>query len=304
VQEAKQRMAVFHYGRRVHRIERRADGFDVCGANETFEARRIVLATGGLSYPQTGSSGDGYQFAQALGHEVAKPRPSLVPLITAEPWPGELAGVSLAQVQLKARLQERQETTSGGLVFTRFGIGGPAVLELSRFLTDLLPSRRHPIPVWVDLVPNLPHDQLAQRMVSQCAEYPKKSVAALVGTLVPRRLARIICVLCTCEDLPAGHLPKPKRRQIVQTLKSLKQSISATRPMAEATVTRGGICVDQINPQTMESTLCPGLYFAGEVMDLDGPCGGYHLQMCWSTGALAGRSAGGRRDAHRRLFSC
>jgi predicted Rossmann fold flavoprotein len=293
VKEARQFGVAFHYGRRVQTIKRSAHGFIVSTDQETFKARKIVLATGGLSYPQTGSSGDGYRFARDLGHEIVKPKPSLIPLITAQHWPGELAGTSIPDVRITARLSGRRETRSGGLIFIPNGIGGPAVLDLSCFLTDHLPSRGNPIPVFVDLLPTVPRDQLTKQLVTLCAEQPKKSILGLVAGLVPKRLARTICEFCACDDdLRACNLSKQKRQQLVEILKSLKLSIVETRPMAEATVTRGGVSIAQINPQTMESSCCPGLFFAGEIMDVDGPCGGYQLQMCWSTGALAGRSAG------------
>ena len=293
LEEAKQRGVVVHYGRRVHTIKPSAPGFILVTEHETFKARKLVLATGGLSYPQTGSSGDGYALAQALGHEIVKPKASLVPLITAQKWPGELAGTSVPDVRITVQLSGGRKMTSGGLIFIPNGIGGPAVLDLSRILTDLLPNKDNPISIFVDLLPTLPRDQLTKRLVSMCALQPKKSIVGLVAGLVPKRLARTICGFCGCDAaLRACNLPKQKRLQLVEILKSLKLSIVETRSMAEATVTRGGVSTDQINPQTMESTICPDLHFAGEIMDIDGPCGGYHLQMCWSTGALAGRSVG------------
>lgn len=296
VQEADQCGVVFHYGRKVQMLKRAKRVFIAPTDHETFQTPKVVLATGGLSYPQTGSSGDGYRFARALGHRIIKPRPALVPLVTAQHWPGELAGTSIPAVRISACLSGKKLFSSGGLMFLPNGIGGPAVLDLSRFLTDLLPSRENPIPIRVDLLPAVTHDQLTSQLVSLCVEHPTRSMVGLVSSWVPKRLARIICGLCGCDDiLQACQLTKPKRSQLTEILKSLRLSITETKPMAEATVTRGGVSTDQINSQTMESTLCPGLYFAGEIVDVDGPCGGYQLQMCWATGTLAGRSIGSKQ---------
>jgi predicted Rossmann fold flavoprotein len=255
-------------------------------------ADKVVLASGGLSYPDTGSTGDGLRMAEALGHTIIPPRPALVPLVTQENWPGSLAGVSVDRVTVSARPHGRKVAESGAMLFTQDGIGGPAILNLSRHLTDCLPNRTDPIQVHVDLVPAMSDDDLERRARQWAQASPKKTIGQVLADLVPRRLAAVVAGQAGgAGDLQTCQLTKEARRRLVAVLKTLELHIVGTRPMAEATVMRGGVDAGQIEPKTMESRICPGLFFAGEVIDVDGPCGGYNLQICWSTGALAGRSA-------------
>ncbi|MCF7973516.1 MAG: NAD(P)/FAD-dependent oxidoreductase [Phycisphaerae bacterium] len=292
VQEAVTLGVQFKYNQSVTAIQKQDDRFLITLQGDTLMADRVILATGGQSYPQTGSTGDGYGFARALGHTVVTPRPSLVPLVLTQHWPREVAGTALEHVTLTAVQDGKPVLASGTLVFTQNGIGGPAAQDMSRFLTDDLPSPDSPIPVFMDCLTNVSLSQLDTWLCDLCQDQPKKAVVTLVSTLIPKRLAKVVCGLCECEDtLPACQLSKPKRQQLAQTIKALELSVVDTRSMEEAIVTRGGIATDQIHPKTMGSRLCPGLYFAGEVINVDGPCGGYHLQMCWSSGAVAGCAA-------------
>jgi predicted Rossmann fold flavoprotein len=283
----------FKYDRQVTGIRSDKQGFDVslsCGGR--LRAQRVVIATGGLSYAQTGSTGDGYDFARALGHTLIPTRPSLVGLVTAQTWPGTLSGTSLPTVTLATSIRNKRFVTSGHLVFTQQGLGGSAVQDMSRFLTPYLPNKTSPIPIRVDVLPDTPRDQLGKEIIDRCTVHPKKSVVALLSDIMPRRLAETLGRQSSVpEALEAGQLGKLQRKRLVNVIKSLELGITDAQPMATATVTQGGVNVAEINPQRMESTLCPGLFFAGEVLDVDGPCGGYHLQMCWSTGFVAGRAA-------------
>jgi predicted Rossmann fold flavoprotein len=268
------------------------DGFSVQTARQTILARRLIIATGGVSWPQTGSSGDGYRFAQSLGHAVTAPRACLVPLVTAERWPGSLAGVSLDRVVMKTAVDARKVTACGSMLFTHDGIGGPAGLDLSWHLADHLPARPDGIETRIDLVPLFDREMLDQQLQEQLASHGKKSLVNMLGDLAPKRLAAVLCDLAACDaELQAGQVKKEERRRIVSLLKDLPLHITGTRLISEATVTRGGVCTDEIDAHTMQSKIRPGLFFAGEVIDVDGPCGGYNLHACWATGTLAGRSA-------------
>lgn len=268
-------------------------GFKIQTDRRSMAARRLIIATGGLSWPQTGSTGDGYRFAKALGHEVVRPRPSLVPLVTDQPWVGTLAGVSVAPVRLHTTTSDGHKIQAGGaMVFTQDGIGGPAAQDLSRSITDDLTQKRDAVEVQLDLSPAVDRGELDKQLREQFATHPKKGLANILAPLVPKRLALALChQLGYPDDRPAGQVTKDIRKHLVTLLKALPLRIVGTRPIAEATVTRGGVATGQIHPQTMESRIRAGLFFAGEIIDVDGPCGGYNLQMCFSTGALAGKAA-------------
>ncbi len=292
VGRAKARGVQFLYGNRAVGISPEAGSFVVCAGQERIQADKLIIATGGLSWPQTGCTGDGYRFATQLGHTIVQTRASLVPLVTAETWLRQLAGTAVQDVRLSTRINNKKLTTAGAMIFTDDGIGGPAVLDMSWYLTDLLPSSETPIAITLDLTPHVQEGELEAQLAERISENPKKKVANVLVEFVPKRLSAILCRQGGCDDeLPAGQLKREVRKKLVRLIKALPLSIVRTKPIAEATVTRGGVNVSEIEPKTMESKLCPGLFFAGEVLDVDGPCGGYNLQACWSTGALAGSCA-------------
>ena len=292
VDQAKRLGVRFLYGRRISSIAKEAGMFIIRAAAEPLCAERLIITTGGLSWPQTGSTGDGYRFAQELGHTIVEPKASLVPLVTRQDWPGQLAGTAVENVRVSARINNRKITTAGAIIFTDDGIGGPAVLDMSRYLTDHLPAVGKPIGITLDMAPQVAETKLETQVTELIAANPKKKVVNVLVGFVPKRLSVVLCRLAGCGDeLPANQLKKDVRKRIVRILKTLPFSVVSTRPIDEATVTRGGVSVAEIDTKTMESKICPGLFFAGEVIDVDGPCGGYNLQMCWSTGALAGSAA-------------
>jgi predicted Rossmann fold flavoprotein len=292
VDEAQNLGARVHYTSRVKDIAAADGGFRIETEDRQILSERAILATGGVSWPQTGSQGDGYRFAAQFGHTVVPPRPALVPLIARETWPGELAGVSLPNVRIQATAQKNKPEVAGNMLFTRNGIGGPAVLDLSRLLADELGPENAGIDIRIDVLPAMEEPQLDGWLQQECQAYPKKAIANVLSELVPRQFARTACGLAACDgDLQAGQLAADKRRRLVGVLKKMPLCITGAESITKATVTRGGVRRDEIDPRTMESRIRPGLFFAGEIIDLDGPCGGYNLQMCWSTGALAGRSA-------------
>ncbi len=287
----------FLYGRRIDNITKEAEEFILHSAGEQLVADKVIIATGGLSWPKTGCIGDGYRIARRFGHTVVEPRASLVPLVAGEKWPGKVAGTALEKVRLSTRIGNKKLYAAGALVFTDDGIGGPAAQDMSRHLTDYLPAAGNPVEIEVDLKPDIQDDRLETQMTELIAANPKKKVANILAEFVPRRLAVVLCGQASCdEELPAGQLKKDVRKKLVRMLKAMPLSIVRTRPIAEATVTRGGVSVTEVNSKTMESKICPGLYFAGEILDVDGPCGGYNLQICWSTGALAGSCAAMRKE--------
>ena len=281
----------FYFGKCVKRIMRDGDLFAIHTIGGVIEAKKVIIATGGVSWPQSGSRGDGYRFAGELGHRIIEPRASLVPLVTRESWPGEIAGTALEEVKISAVVEGRKIAVSGPLMFTDDGIGGPAALDLSRLLTDYLPNRENPIEIRIDMVYKTSETELDKQICGHIADNPKKTPANILAFFVPGRAAAILCRQLGCQCIPACELKKDVRRKLVQLVKAVPLSIVSTRPIDGAIVTRGGVSVDEVQPRSMESRICAGLYFAGEVLDVDGPCGGYNLQMCWSTGALAGRSA-------------
>ncbi len=252
----------------------------------TFVCDAAVVATGGLSYPQTGSTGDGYRFAEALGHMVEQPAASLVPLVTQEKWPGQLAGITLKNIRLNAALDgKRVFSELGEMLFTHFGISGPLVLSLSGVIAA------HPAgaKLSVDFKPGLTEEQLDARLLRDLGANATKRVRAALHALLPARLLCTVLALAEIDDaLPVGELKKAMRRRLVEALKAAPLTVAGARGVEEAIVTRGGVNVRQINASTMESKLVRGLYFAGEVIDVDATTGGYNLQIAWSTGALAG----------------
>lgn len=254
---------------------------------EPFDA--IILATGGLSYPSTGSTGDGFRFAQALGHTVVPPKGSLVPFETAEPWCATLSGLTLKNVTLTAYNKKGKEVYSelGEMLFTHFGVSGPLVLSASALVAE----EPEGTVLSIDLKPGLSEEQLDARLLRDLAANAKKTFAGALYGLLPQKLLGVV-LRCAGIDgaAQAGNCTKAQRRALIETLKGLKLHVTGARPIAEAIVTRGGVSVSEVNPSTMESKKVANLYFAGELLDTDAFTGGFNLQIAWSTGALAGSS--------------
>jgi len=289
---AESRGVRFCFGKSVKRVVREGGCFAIHTAGEIISAKKVIIATGGLSWPQTGSTGDGYRLARELGHRIIEPRASLVPLVTRESWLGELAGASLKDVKISVVVKGRKIVATGPMIFTDDGIGGPAVLDLSRLITDYLPDKKNPLEIYVDTMPGMSEAEFDKQIREQIIANPKKTVAGILAFFLPRRMAATLCEQFNFDaGLLGSEFKKDVRKKLVRILKALPISVVSTRPIDEAIVTRGGVSIEQIQSKTMESKICPGLFFAGEVLDVDGPCGGYNLQMCWSTGALAGCEA-------------
>ena len=270
---------------------RKADGeFSVeLERGGTLRARSVIVATGGLSYPSTGSTGDGYAFARENGHTVTPLRGSLVGLTIDEKWPTLLQGLSLKNVRVSARVgKKRIFDEQGEMLFTHFGVSGPLILTLSSHLPDD-PSAAE---VTLDMKPALTPEQVDARLQREFAESPRRQLSSVLLTLMPARMGPVFASLCgLAPELPAGQITRAQRMTIGAMLKAMPLHISGMRPIEEAVVTRGGVEVKEIEPGTMMSRLVPGLFFAGEVLDVDAHTGGFNLQIAFSTGALAGRSA-------------
>ena len=261
------------------------------------QADRIILASGGLSYPATGSTGDGYRMARELGHSVTPLLPSLVGLESAELWPRSLQGLSLKNVRLTLRQGKKNLYSElGEMLFTHFGFSGPLILEASCHLPEDWPGedgKSKDLNLELDLKPGLTRDQLDARLLRDLENGGKKQLRNLLPGLLPARLGEIFPELCGIpEHLSCSQVTAGQRESLLNHLKSLPLKPKSRRPIAEAVVTRGGIPVKEVSPGTMESRIISGLYLAGEILDVDAHTGGYNLQTAFATGALAGHSAG------------
>ena len=252
--------------------------------------KACIVCTGGLSYPLTGSTGDGYRFARSAGHTVTELRPSLVPLESPDPCCGRLQGLSLRNVQLRiyedGKLLCREQ---GELLFTHFGLSGPLVLSAS---ARMLRFGQAAYRAEIDLKPALDERTLDARLLRDLDAYKNRDVTHVLEGLVPRALVPELARLCTLPDgCKANSVTREMRQRLIRVLKAFPVGISGTRPFDEAIVTAGGVSTKEVNPRTMESKLVSGLYFAGEVLDLDAYTGGFNLQVAWCTGRMAGLSA-------------
>ena len=251
-------------------------------------ADAVILACGGLSYPSTGSTGDGYRMARAVGHTLIPASPVLVGLETAEDWPGNLQGLSLRNVTLTLSAGKKiLYSELGEMLFTHYGVSGPLVLEASCHL----PESAAGAALSVDLKPGLSREQLDARLRREFLGAGRKQLANVLPALLPTRLAEIFPSLCGIPAvLPCCQVTSAQREALLVKLKALPLTVRSPRPLNEAVVTRGGVSVREVDPGTLRSKLVPNLYFAGEMLDVDAHTGGFNLQIAWSTGSLAGAS--------------
>jgi predicted Rossmann fold flavoprotein len=252
------------------------------------EADSVVLAVGGMSYPGTGSTGDGYEMAKKLGHTVTPLKPSLVPLVTGEEWVKDLQGLSLKNISVSFKNNRGKEIYSdfGEMIFTHFGVSGPVILSASR---HLLAYDFKDITLSVDLKPALSEEKLDERVQRDFEKYSRKQYKNSLDELLPQKLIPVVIELSSIDPYkPVHQITKEERKRLVALLKRLEVTIAAARPIKEAIVTAGGIKTNEINPSTMESRKIKGLYFAGEIIDVDAYTGGFNLTIAFSTGYLAG----------------
>lgn len=280
----------------VAKITRESDGHfllvlepsDKC-ATQNVPAQSVILTTGGQTYPHTGSTGDGYKLAAAFGHTISALQASLQSLNLLEPSFTELSGLSLADVAISSPSKGVAASCRGELLFTHFGLSGPAVLNFSRSLED------NQEIVLLDLLPERSEAQLAEDVARFCQKQAKRTAKSFLTERLPQRLAEVLANQIWPDgsgDKVAAHLGKTERERLVHAVKALPLRLGPPRPFNQGMVTRGGVKLSEVNPKTMESRLCPSLFIAGELLDIDGPSGGYNLQAAFATGFVAGTFAG------------
>ncbi len=258
---------------------------------EKLSADNVIVATGGLSYPSTGSTGDGYRFAKSMGHTVTKLSPSLVPMNMKEiELVKELQGLSLKNIEITVTSQNKVIYSDfGELLFTHFGISGPVILSASSYLVPYMGQKD--LTLSIDLKPALTKEQLDARILRDFDEFKNKQYKNALDQLLPRKMIQVIIALSKIDpEKKVNLITKEERKRLVDTLKAMTLSIDRLRDYNEAVITKGGITVKEINPSTMESRLISGVYYIGEVLDLDALTGGFNLQIAWSTAYLAGNS--------------
>ena len=255
--------------------------------DKQISGEKVLIATGGMSYRQTGSTGDGYRMAQQLGHSIVEPKPALVPLVTREKWVKDLQGLSLKNVSVQAIINNKPQVKQfGEMIFTHFGVSGPVILSMSSFLKEYLDS---PVQLKVDLKPALSNEQLDARLQRDFNKYAGKHLKNSLDDLLPQRMIPVILALSGLDThKQVNRISKKERELLAHALKNLDLTVTGALSLNEAIVTSGGINVKEINPSTLESKIIKGLYFAGEVIDVDALTGGYNLQIGFSTGYLSG----------------
>ena len=254
----------------------------------------VIVATGGMSYPGTGSTGDGYPWAEKLGHRIIEPRPGLVPLQVAENWTEDLEGLTLKNVKARAFTGQGKLINEefGELTFANFGLSGPIILSMSHKVGEYLIKTQQPATVKLDLKPALEEEKLDHRVQRDFGKYSRKMFKNALNDLLPQKLIPVIINLSGIEAEKECHqVTRRERLELVRLLKNLTLTVHSTRPIAESIVTAGGVNVKEVNPKTMESRLVQGLFFAGEILDVNGYTGGYNLQAAFSTGFVAGKYA-------------
>jgi hypothetical protein len=276
----------------VIRVEKTAEGFAVFfkGTDKPLVVDRLVLTTGGQAYRQTGSTGDGYAFAQALGHTITPLAPSLNAFFTRETWPKEISGLSFESAKISV-VGKKKLTFTGPFLFTHKGVSGPAVFALSSLAAFEKYDAKNPLPIAINLFPSLMPAELEKAVATELETNPKKSLANALATLVPKSFSEVACrELGFAAQTRALDVGKKDRTRIVAWLSGIPLHVVA-RGAGDEFVTAGGVATDEVNPRTMESKRSPGLFFAGEILDVDGFTGGFNLQASWAAGRVAGTHA-------------
>jgi predicted Rossmann fold flavoprotein len=261
------------------------------GQKKQITAKKVIICTGGKSYPATGSTGDGYILAKAVGHTVESPFPALVPIVTKGTTAGQLQGLSLKNINVSVWINDKKQTESfGEMLFTHFGLSGPIILTLSRFIVKEL-IKNSKIDISIDLKPALDSVKLDKRLLRDLNEYGKKLIDNIFKLWLPAKLIPVFIKECGIDPTKEGHqITSQERNKIKSLMKDLRFEVIGNRPFKEAIITAGGIKTKEIDPKTMQSKLAKNLYFAGEVIDVDANTGGYNLQIAYSTGWLAAES--------------
>jgi predicted Rossmann fold flavoprotein len=268
---------------------RQVVGVKACG--RAFGGRAVVLAAGGASYPRTGSSGDGYRLAAELGHRILPIRPALVPLVTHETWVRDLQGLSLRNVEITLLVDDKPTAQQfGEMVFTHFGLSGPVVLTLSKRAVDAMAKGQ--VSLSINLKPALSPDELDQRLQRELDQHGRQQMLRILAQLLPKSMIQVMLDLSGIPaDKRGNQVNAAERKRLARLLQDWRLTVAGSRPIDEAIVTAGGVDTKEIDPRTMESKLVKGLFFCGEVIDVDADTGGYNLQAAFSTGRLAGEFA-------------
>ena len=282
-------------------IHPHASGFRLVTVDHTIFAKKVVLTTGGCSYPGCGTTGDGYRWAADLGHTVVTPRPALVPVLVDADWVADLQGITIPDVVLRVvdtedsllpdgkntKRKKQPDQWRGALLFAHFGLSGPVVLDVSR-MVSACPRGKRP-SLQCDFVPDVKEAQLGEMLATASMDAGRRVVSSLLEQWLPRRLAvALVEQAQVAADRRAAELSRQERSRLVQVIKRLTIHTTGTLGFEKAEVTAGGVALDEVDSRTMESKLVPGLFMAGELLDIDGPIGGYNLQAAFSTGYLAG----------------
>lgn len=287
-------------GARVRKIEPTDDGFDVDAGNKGGRFDRVIVCTGGLSYPRTGSDGDGYRMAEEMGHTVTELAGSLVPIVCPGGLCPSMQGLSLKNVGLKIVEKSNGRVIYedfGEIMFTHFGLTGPMALSASARLRDIAPGKYE---AHIDLKPALDLPTLDARLLSDFSKYKNKNFSNSLSALLPQKMIEPFVIMTGIPgDEKVNSITREQRRRIADCLKCFVVPLSGLRPVEEAIITSGGVSVREIDPKTMQSKIVPGLFFAGEIIDTDGYTGGYNLQIAWSTARLAGLAAAEKCDREK-----
>lgn len=264
----------------------------------SFKSRTVVLASGGASYPRTGSTGDGYRLAHQIGHRIIPVRPYLVPLVIKETWVKDLQGLALKNVSATVYTGGGKGPSEfGEMLFTHFGVSGPIILTLSGCAVDRIKEGR--VEISINLKPALTQEQLDERLKKEFKTHHLKGLQAILKLLLPNRMIPVFLELAGIPGAKKGNqISAEERRRIKSLLTDLRMTVSGTRPLEEAIITAGGVHLKEVDPRTMESKILPGLFLCGEILDIQGKTGGYNLQAAFSTGWVAGESAA------KRVASC
>ena len=257
----------------------------------TIYADKFILCTGGKSYPRTGSTGDGYRWAEQLGHTIIKPRPALAPIKIKEDWVKDLQGVSLQNVELKVlQKNKKQESYFGEMLFTHFGLSGPIVLTASRRVGELLENGA--VVIAIDLEPSLGREQLDEKLRKDFQKNIHKDFKNYLQEMLPQKMVEVVIKLSGIEaKKKLNFITRSERQKLVALLKNLRMTVEGTLGYEQAIITSGGVDLREVDSKTLRSKIIKNLFFAGEILDLDGPTGGYNLQICWSTSYVAGTCA-------------
>ncbi|MCM8817477.1 MAG: NAD(P)/FAD-dependent oxidoreductase [Candidatus Omnitrophica bacterium] len=277
---------------RVVGIEKQQNGiFKIITKKAEIFSKSVILATGGKSYPETGSKGDGYKFARSLGHTIIKPVPVLCGINLKENWIRAWQGISLKNVEIKAIVGGKIIGKEfGEAIFTHYGISGPAVLNLSRVIADM--KNPSGIKISIDFKPALDEKTLDIRLINEFRKNSNKSLKNIMKNLLPENLIEEFLLMGTLSgNIKGNQITVEQRKIIISLLKNFILTFDSLRGFKEAIVTRGGVSIDEVNPKTMESKIVQGLFFAGEILDVDGKTGGFNLQAAFSTGFVAGKNA-------------